>query len=141
KTLLSFALMVGVVALTGCTDKSKPGGGDDKKEQFNISVKDTFKQGKDVKQGEKVEIPIKVERGKEFKEPVKLSVDDKDVPKGVKVSFEPAEVSADKHETDMVVEVDKKESATGKQTIKVHAKPEKGSATTLDVSLNIKEKE
>jgi hypothetical protein len=38
----------------------------------------------------------------------------------------------------MTVEVDEKDAPAGKQTITVHAKPEKGEATKLPVELNIK---
>ena len=52
KIILAFACMTAVVLSAGCTDKSKPGGGDDKDKQFKLAVKDTFKQGQDIKQGD-----------------------------------------------------------------------------------------
>jgi hypothetical protein len=140
KTVFSLLAMTGVAMLVGCTDKSTPGGDSKKESQFKISIKDTFKQGESVKQGEKKKVTIDIERGKEFKEPVKLSVEDKDVPKGVKVSFDPAEVPADKSTSEMTIDVGDKDTATSKQTITVHAKPEKGNATSLHIDLNIEEK-
>jgi hypothetical protein len=137
KTLVGLLVATGLVLVVGCNDKSSAGGGSSKNEQFKISVKDTFKQGETVKQGETKKITINVDRGKEFKEDVKLSVEDKDVPKGVKVSFDPAEVPADKSTSEMTVKVDDKDSPPGKQTITVHAKPGKGSATSLPIEVTI----
>jgi hypothetical protein len=138
KLVMTFVTIAALALMAGCKDKSSAGGGSDKNDQFKISVKDTFKQGEDFKPGETKKITINIERGKEFKEPVKLFTEEKDLPKGVKVTFDPAEVKGDKSTSEMTVEVHEKDAPMGKQTITVHAKPEKGEATKLAVELNIK---
>ncbi len=138
KSVMTLATIGCLALMAGCKDKSSAGGSSEKNDQFKISVKDTFKQGEELKTGTTTKITITIERGKEFKEPVKLFTEEKDVPKGVKVTFEPAELKGDKTTSEMTVEVHEKDSATGKQTITVHAKPEKGEATKLPVEVNIK---
>jgi hypothetical protein len=127
-------LVAGLVGFVGC-NKSETGGGGTggaKSETFKLSGPLTSTA---IKQGETQAIKIKVDRGKDFKEDVQLSVPNP--PKGVTV--EPVDVKASqKEDAEIRVKVGM-DAPLGESTLAVVGKPAKGSPTSLDVKIKVQE--
>jgi uncharacterized membrane protein len=133
RTFCALLLGVGLAALVGCNrDQSGP----PKADSFKIKGPATMTA---IKQGETKMVNLTLDRGKDFKENVKLSADNP--PKGFKVEFEPAEVKAsDKAEAQMKVIVEK-DAAVGEHKVKVTGKPDKGDAQSAEVTLKVEKVE
>jgi hypothetical protein len=87
-----------------------------------------------LKQGDKHTVNLTVDRGSGFQQTVKL---DADAPKGLHVDFDKSTVKAgDPKEVAMSITADK-DAAIGEHTIKVTAKPETGTATTVNVKVTV----
>jgi uncharacterized membrane protein len=72
KTAISVVLMVSLAAMVGCQSSSPRGGSVRTGEGFKI-VAPTF--ATEIKQGQTQSIPLSVERGKYFKQDVKLQIE------------------------------------------------------------------
>jgi uncharacterized membrane protein len=140
---LSLAAAV-VFGLAGCNRESPKGGpgadkankgtpGSDKADSFTIKVPTG---NTNVTQGEQKEISISVSRGDKFDQDVKLTFK---APEGVQVT--PDSVTAKKGGEDAKITVKAADTATvGTTNIKVTGTPATGSATTVDLGIEIKKK-
>lgn len=89
-----------------------------------------------LKQGEKKNVEITVDRGNNFKDAVKLSAE---APKGLKVEFaKPSVAAGDDPKVAMSVEADK-DAPIAEHMIKVTATPTQGAATSLDVKVKVEQ--
>jgi uncharacterized membrane protein len=142
--ICSVAVLGILVASCGC-NKSEPGGpgarstanktitGAPKNETFRISAPATSTS---IKQGEKKEVDLTVERSKDLRQDVTLSFD---APKGVKVTPSTYTVKASDSDTKVRVTVEAtKDAPVGEADVHVTAKPETGAATTADFKINVK---
>lgn len=85
KTAISVVLMLALAAVTGCQSSSPRGGSVLTGEGFKITAPTFATQ---IKQGETQSIPLSVERGKYFKQDVKLQIETSDG-----LSVDPASVT------------------------------------------------
>ncbi len=125
--------LIAAVALTGCSKKSEEGGraGDD---TFRIVVP---AMAAGVKQGEVQTVRVVLERGKGFKQGVKLEVK---APEGVQV--EPKETivqPGDKGDVQLKITV-AKDAPIGEHKILVKGTPDKGEATETEFKLTVSAK-
>jgi uncharacterized membrane protein len=135
KMLTAMALAFSVLA--GC-NSSPPGGvttpGD--KEGFKITAPTIPVM---LKQGDKQTVTITLNREANFKQDVVLSVD---APKGLKVEMPKSLLgkvtvkAAEAAEVPLSISAEK-DAALGEQTVKVTGTPEKGSATSVDIKVNV----
>jgi uncharacterized membrane protein len=132
KKVCALLLAAGLAVLTGCENKSTPGGpgatGGDKDhkpilgQSDNSFSLDVPKLTTDVKQGETKQITIGISRGKNFDQDVKL--DFSGAPAGVTVK--PASSEIKKGDKEVAVSIEAaKDAALGDHTITVTGKPEK----------------
>lgn len=131
KTALVVAL-VAMVALVGC-QKSEPGGraGDD---TFKVVVPAL---GATVNQGEVQTVRVSVERGKGFKQGVKLEVQ---APTGLQIDPETATVQpGDKGDVQLKITA-AKDAPLGEQTIQVKGTPDKGDPTQTQFKITVSAK-
>jgi hypothetical protein len=120
-----------LVALTGCPQSDK-GGGTGKESSFTF---DKVLTATTIKQGGADEVTLKINRGKDFKQGVKLSAEN--VPDKVKVEFTPTNIKAsDDPKSVMRITADK-EAALAESTITVKGTPESGTPTTVDVKIKV----
>ena len=130
-----FCWLVGLVLLSGMTagcNKSPPGG--EGKETFNVSGPATSTT---LTQGQSENVTLTVKPSKDAKETVKLEA--KPLEDGLKVSLEQNDVKLSGANQDVKLTVTADADATeGKHTIRVTATPDKGKATSLDVTFNVK---
>jgi uncharacterized membrane protein len=126
------AILVGTLVIVGCEKKSEPGGpGAAVKKEGGIKAvdkKDTFKLSvprivTTLKPGEKKEVALGIDRGKDFKEEVSLKFE---APKNIKV--EPASADIKPEEPGrLTVKVEAaKDAPQGAKTINVIATPKNG---------------
>jgi hypothetical protein len=87
-----------------------------------------------LKQGEKKEVTVKISRGSNFKEDVKLQV--KNPPKGLTVTPEKPAIGAGDTEGRLTLEA-AKDAPLGVQMIDVEGVPTKGNPTTLQLKVNV----
>jgi hypothetical protein len=87
-----------------------------------------------LKQGEKKEIALTVDRGSDFKQSVKLEVMNQ--PKGLKVHFEKPTVPASDKEAKVMIEADKT-APLGKQEVDINGMPESGPAPEQPLKLTV----
>jgi hypothetical protein len=87
-----------------------------------------------LKQGEKKEVTVKISRGSNFKENVKLQI--KTLPKGVTVTPEKPAIGAGDTEDKLMVEA-AKDAALGDHVIEVTGIPEKGAEATLPLKVHV----
>jgi uncharacterized membrane protein len=125
------AVAVAILPFTGC-NTSPTGGHEGTKDSFTISGPSGTT---DIKQGASKTEKVTLNRGKDFKQDVKLST--QDVPKDVTVEFDPAAIkAADKGESMMTIKAGK-DAPLGEATFKVIAKPESGIEVPLGVKIKI----
>ena len=139
-------LMIGAfVTGLGC-NKSEPGGPDARKADSKKAItgapkNETFRISAPtmttaLKQGEKKEIDITVDRSSEFKQDVTLTFKGD---KGVTVTPASATVKASDKDTKVKVTVEAdKDGPIGEATIHVTAKPQTGESTNVDFKVNVK---
>lgn len=126
-------------------NQSPPGGHTNKDTSPSTNLtgggKDTFSlkgpaTATTIKQGDKQTLEVSLDRGKEFKEAIKLSAD---APKGITADLgkktieasDPAELKVT-----LTVSVDK-DAAVGEHVIHVKGTPDKGSPTSVDVKVKV----
>jgi uncharacterized membrane protein len=130
-TVLSLALLV---ISTGCTQKSNPGGGNTRAATFTIEGPAVTPS---IKQGDTQTLNVKINRGTDFREPVKLKVDP---PKDIDVVLSESTVKPTDN-SDLNVKVAVGNNATpGEHIIHVTGTPDKGNATTLDLKVKVTER-
>jgi uncharacterized membrane protein len=134
------AVVAGFLA-AGC-GTSPTGGGTSgtKSDGTAVNKNDTFTvkgpaTATTIRQGEKQNIDLSLDRGKDFKESVSLSADNP--PKGITVTMDKKTVNAsDPEKVVMTVEA-AKDAPIGEHLIKVMAKPGTGKETSLDVKVKV----
>jgi len=130
--LASLALVI-LIPLTGCPKSPTGGGGDPgKADSFTL---DKVLLPTTVNQGGSDEVTIKLNRGKDFKQDVKLSADKP--PDNVKVEFMPATIKASEEPKSIMKINADKNAALGEHTIVVKATPESGTSTSIDVKIKV----
>lgn len=137
-SLITAAVAV-CLGLTGCptsqtggTSKPAQGGQPAKDETFTL---DKMLTSVSVKQGGAEDVTIKMNRGKDFQQNVKLSVDK--APDKVKVEFTSPTIKAtDEAKAVMRVTADK-EAAVGEHVLNVTATPDNGAATSIEVKVKV----
>jgi uncharacterized membrane protein len=128
------AAVLVAAGLIGC-NQSPPGG----KTSKDTPSKSTFKikaplTSTTIKQGDKQTVKLTLDRGKDFKEDVTLTVD---APEGLTVELDPKKVKASDGETVTMSVSVAKTAAVGDQTIQVTGKPETGDSTSVDVKVKV----
>jgi hypothetical protein len=131
KKLAATALALAILPFVGCNTSPTGGAAG---EEFAFTPPGSVT----VKQGDEHSEKVKVEH-KSYKGSVTFSVDDKTLPKHVKINFDPKEVKPDQPDTSMKIKVDD-EAPEGDHKVKIVATPEKGNATTKDFTLKITKK-
>jgi len=127
-------------ALVGC-NQSPPGGsppsaGGQRSTSFKL---DGPRMATTVKQGDTQEIKLTVDRGRDFKEDVKLKIAVPDDAKGLTVDpADPVVKASDKENLTIKVHA-AKDAAVGDHLLRITGVPEAGLATPLDVKVSVKE--
>jgi uncharacterized membrane protein len=122
RTLIASLVVTALVISTGCQDNS-----------FHMKAPAPTS----VKQGESKTIKMTFDRGKDFKQNVKLAVDTQ--VKGIKIELSRAELKAG-DPAEVEVKLTAEEQATpGEAKVKVTATPEKGEAQTAEVKVTVEE--
>jgi uncharacterized membrane protein len=130
---LFVGLLAGTVAImTGCT--KGPDGGNLKADSFEVKAPALTTA---LKPGESKTVKLTVERGKEFKQTVKLAAD---APKtGIKVELLRSELKAgDPGEIEMKLTAEE-QASPGEAKVTLKATPEKGDAKSVDVKVSVEE--
>jgi len=86
-----------------------------------------------IKQGEKKEVTITIDRGDAFKENVQLKLE---APKGLKVSADNLTIKPGDKESKVFVEADK-DAPLGDHAITVTGTPEKGEPTSVPLKVTV----
>jgi uncharacterized membrane protein len=86
-----------------------------------------------IKQGEAETVHIKINRGKEFKETVKVKAE---APTGIQVASNETTVAPSEKDVNLKVAV-AKDIAPGEHVIRITATPETGKATSLDLKVKV----
>lgn len=130
---LIVGLLAGTLAiLTGCT--KDPNAGNAKADSFEVKAPAATTA---LKQGESKTVKLTVERGKDFKQTVKLTADG--LAKGIKIELARAELKAgDPNEIEMKLTAEE-QAAPGEAKITVKATPEKGDAKSIEVKVSVEE--
>ncbi len=123
-----------VIAVAGCRNASKPGGGTERRDQFTLKAPMTSTT---VQQGETQTINLTFDRGKDFNQTIKLSAAP---PKGIDAEISPASLTATEKEIHLKVTAHK-DAPVGDETIRVTATPDSGKATYVDVKVKVREEQ
>jgi hypothetical protein len=124
--------LVMLTALTGCPKSEKGGATTAGDETFTLSKVLTSTS---VSQGGAKEVEITLNRGKDFKQDVKMKAEK--VPENVTVTFTPNPIKpSDDPKTIMKIEA-AKDAAQGETTLTVWGTPVKGAATSIEVTIKI----
>jgi hypothetical protein len=140
KAFWSSLAVVGLLVATGCNTSTTGGGTGPKGENVG-----TFKlkgpvTSTTVKHNSDETVKVTVDRSKDFKEDVAFSAAVDPADKGVTATVTPKDVkSGDPGEVSVKVHADEK-AAKGDYTVKLTAKPAKGSSTELDFKVSVPEK-
>lgn len=151
-----FASLAMCGALVGCMNESQPGGpgvkqqpaaprpGEpapardtavvDKDQTFKVAVPAT---DTDLKQGEREDVTISIDRGDNFNQNVKLQFKS---PKGITVSPADAMIRSGDQKVDVTVEA-AADATPGESNIEVIAVPETGKSVTVQMKVEVDEKE
>jgi uncharacterized membrane protein len=122
-----------LLGLTACK-RSEPGGGPDRGTKFTIDGPMTTTS---IQQGDTDTVALKINRGKEFKETVKLKVE---APSGLQVAVHDSTVKpSEKGDINLKVAV-AKDTTPGEHVIHVVGTPDTGAATSLDVTVKVTER-
>ncbi len=142
KIALTSALLMGIVLLTGCNNRSSEGGpGATSKSPVVGQTENTFKisvPNATVKQGESKDIDIAIDRGKNFDQDVALKFSD--LPTGI--SIDPSAPTIKHGDKDVKVTVKAADDAAigDFKNVKVTGHPDKGSDTTVDMKISVSKK-
>jgi hypothetical protein len=157
---LEIGLLIGAMALVGCTRESPKGGapGDKKvtttsKDGTTTTTTTTTKEQTDardhqftvkvpsgatnVTQGKQKEVTISLSRGSNFKEPVKIKIE---APAGIKVVPAETTIAADDNNAKVIVEA-AADAAVRRHTVTVTGIPETGNSTSVDMDIDVKKKD
>jgi uncharacterized membrane protein len=122
RTLIAGLVMTALIISTGCQDNS-----------FQMKAPAPTS----LKQGETKTIKLTFDRGKDFKQNVKLAADTP--AKGIKIELSRTELKA-ADPAEVEVKLTAEEQATpGEAKVKVTATPEKGDAKTAEVRVTVEE--
>jgi uncharacterized membrane protein len=125
-------LILALFGLSACS-KSERGGGPDRASSFTI---DGPLMSTSIKQGESDTVRLKIDRGKDFKETVKLKTE---APTGIQATVSESAVKAnEKGDVNLRLAV-AKDVKPGEHVIRVTGTPETGKGTTLDVKVKVTE--
>ena len=155
---LHIGLLIGAIALVGCTRESPKGGAPGDKKVTTTTTRDgatttTTKKQTDasdrefsvkvpsgatnVTQGKQKEVTISLSRGSNFKEPVKVKIE---APAGIKVVPAETTIPADDNKAKVVVEA-APDATVGRHTVTVTGIPETGNSTSVDMDIDVKKKD
>ena len=129
KTAIAAVMLLAIAALVGC--QSPQGGGMSEDEGFKIGVPIL---GAKIKQGDRQTVNVSLNRGKYFKQDVKLEVS---ATEGI--SVEPTNVlvkASDKPEVQLQIAVPK-DAALSEYRVYVKATPETGQPTSTDFTVKV----
>lgn len=127
------AVLIGVSA--GCSNTGSTGGTPGTKDSFTLKGP---AMSTTLKQGERQQVKLTLDRGSDFKKAVKLTAD---APKGLKVDLSTHSVApADAADVAMTVEADK-DAPLGEHKIHVTATPESGNPSAIDVTVKVDKSE
>jgi uncharacterized membrane protein len=128
KKILGGMISLALVMAVGCTKEEPSKGG-------SLTVK--APAAADLKPGEKQDVKVAVERGKDMKDEVTVKIE---APKGITVEPESKVLAA--ADKDLSVKVGAAADATeGKQTVTITATPKGGKAVTSKFDVNVKKGE
>lgn len=134
KKFLGGLIALALVIAIGCETKSSNGGGG-KGTGEPLAVK--APAATDLKAGDKQEVKVALERGKDFKEEVTVKLE---APKGITVEPESKVLAAGDKELSVKVSA-AADMAEGKQSITITATPKTGKAVTSKFDVNVKKAE
>jgi uncharacterized membrane protein len=138
KKLYVGVVVVGLLALVGCSS-SPTGGGGEAGGTFEFqgpATETTVKQG----ETKTIEVTVKKKQG-DFKADIKLDAAVDPKAKGIKVELEPSTWKANDPKT-IAVKVSADEKADlGKYVITLKGTPDKGNATELPIKIEVKKKD
>lgn len=148
---LTWATLAMSAALVGCMNESQPGGpgavkpaatpkadGTPARETMVVDKEQTFKLAlpatdTDLKQGEREDVTISIDRGDNFTQDVKLQFKP---PKGISVT--PADATIKSGDQEVKVTLEAASDATpGESTIEVIAIPETGKSVSLQMTVEV----
>ena len=122
-----------LLGLVACT-KSEPGGGPDRASKFTIEGP---VMATSIPQGATENVALKINRGKEFAQTVKVKAD---APSGIEVAVHESPVKAsEKGDVNLKVAV-AKNASPGEHVIHVTGTPDTGAATSLDIKVKVTER-
>ena len=113
--------------------KSEPGGGTDRATKFTIEGP---LMTTSIKQGDSHTVALKINRGKEFAEAIKVKAD---APSGIQVAVFDSPVKPSEKGDFKIKVVVAKDVSPGEHVIHVTGTPETGAATSLDVKVKVTE--
>jgi hypothetical protein len=122
-----------LIAISGCP-ASKTGGGASTSKEDKFSI-DKVILPTTVKQGGADDVKIALNRGRDFKQTVKLTAEK--VPDKVRVDFNPPVIKASDEPNSVIKITADKEAALGEHTIVVKGTPDTGDPTTIDVKIKV----
>jgi len=136
-------LAAGILVISGCYEKSPPGGpGVARTNNTNPVVgtpDDTFRISvppADLKQGETKTVAIGISRGTNFDQDVRLGI--ADAPQGVAIKFAEPLLRASDKEAHVTIEATK-DAALGEHKVKLTATPTRsGDPTSADLKIEVK---
>jgi len=157
---LYIGLLIGAIALVGCTRESPKGGAPGDKKVSTTTTRDgvttttttTKEQTEDrdhqfsvkvpsgatnVTQGKQKEVTISLNRGSSFKEPVKVKID---APAGIKAVPAETTIPADDNKAKVTLEA-ADDATVGRHTVTVTGIPETGNSTSVDMDVEVKKKD
>jgi uncharacterized membrane protein len=136
KKLIAGVAVVALLVVVGCDTKGKidTNGGPTAAAAFSIKAPATMPE---VKPGEKQDVKLAIERGKDFKDEMTLKFE---APKGVSVEPETKAVPATEKEIAVKVAA-AADAPEGKQTVTITATPKTGKVVTAKFDVNVKKGE
>lgn len=126
---LSLAAAAGLM-LVGC-NKSPEGGATGTSSSFKISAP---MMTTNIKQDNKESVKVSLDRGKDFKQTVKLKAD---APTGIKAELSKDSVAASEPADVSLTLTVAKDAPLGEHVVKVTGTPESGAATSVDVKVKV----
>jgi len=138
KTLCAGLVVVGLLALSGCSNKSTTGGEKDKGGTFTIKGP---KSATDVKQGGEANVKLTFDRSKDYTQDVKVKFEVVGDPKGI--TFDPANPTVKAGDSpDLGITVKASDDAPrGKHTVNVVGTPSKGGPSSqMAFEINVEPK-
>ena len=132
KKFLGGMIALALVVAIGCETKS-PNGIEKKGEPLTVKAP----AATDLKAGDKQDVKVALERGKDFKEEVTVKIE---APKGITVEPESKVLAAGDKELSVKVAA-AADMAEGKQTLTITATPKTGKAVTSKFDVNVKKAE